>query len=174
MNQLSCEVCMDLIPLVQDGVASPESRQAVENHVALCPACRALYQGTPPPAEDEEQLLHQIRRRFHLLACFLLFLAMFLGISLANSEDQFYNALLMPLIGALGYTVYRWKALYQVPFLLLILHAAMLGFQLLRGVENLSALFSLLWWTALFSLFSDLGTLIAGLFHYAFGKETST
>ena len=32
MNEISCDVCMDLIPLVQDGIASEDSREAVEQH----------------------------------------------------------------------------------------------------------------------------------------------
>ena len=29
MNEISCQICMDLIPLVQDGVASKDSRDVV-------------------------------------------------------------------------------------------------------------------------------------------------
>ena len=31
MNEINCNVCMDLIPLVQDGIASEDSRKAVEH-----------------------------------------------------------------------------------------------------------------------------------------------
>ena len=33
MNKISCDICMDLIPLVKDGIASQESCNAVKNHI---------------------------------------------------------------------------------------------------------------------------------------------
>ena len=41
MNQLPCGIVRDLLPLYQDGVCSPESREAVRAHLAGCAACRA-------------------------------------------------------------------------------------------------------------------------------------
>jgi len=38
--KLTCEVIRDLLPLYYDGVASAESKQAVEEHLAECGACR--------------------------------------------------------------------------------------------------------------------------------------
>ena len=40
MNQLPCGIIRDLLPLYQDGVCSPESREAVQAHLADCAACR--------------------------------------------------------------------------------------------------------------------------------------
>ena len=40
MNKIDCEICMDLIPLVKDGIASEESYKAVEEHVKECETCR--------------------------------------------------------------------------------------------------------------------------------------
>ena len=39
MNKISCDMCMDLMPLVQDGVASADSIAAVKQHIENCPAC---------------------------------------------------------------------------------------------------------------------------------------
>ena len=44
--KIPCAVCRDLMPLVQDGIASPESEQLVRAHIAVCPACQALWQRT--------------------------------------------------------------------------------------------------------------------------------
>lgn len=75
IKKIPCAVCRDLMPLVQDGVASPESEALVQAHMAVCPACRALWQGadeptTPePPAPDDGKILQRLRRRYsmHLL-----------------------------------------------------------------------------------------------------------
>ena len=36
-TEIPCAVCRDLIPLVQDGVASPESEALVKAHLQTCP-----------------------------------------------------------------------------------------------------------------------------------------
>ena len=36
-TKIPCAVCRDLMPLVQDGVASPESEALVQAHMAVCP-----------------------------------------------------------------------------------------------------------------------------------------
>lgn len=50
MNKINCEICMDLIPLVKDGIASEESYKAVEEHVKECETCRQLYGESHEPA----------------------------------------------------------------------------------------------------------------------------
>ncbi len=65
MNEISCEICMDLIPLVMDGVASEGSRKAVEAHIHGCGACRSLYaQGGLPQGNGLalEKAMRQVRR----------------------------------------------------------------------------------------------------------------
>ena len=68
-TEIPCAVCRDLIPLVQDGVASPESEALVKAHLAACPACRALRQGADAPAVPElpapndGKILQKLRRR---------------------------------------------------------------------------------------------------------------
>ena len=48
MIELSCQICRDLIPLVQDGVASEESVNAVTAHVKSCPHCAKLLESVLP------------------------------------------------------------------------------------------------------------------------------
>lgn len=52
MIQITCEICMDLIPLVQDGVAAGDSVSAVEQHIQSCPQCRAMWEGQIPHSAD--------------------------------------------------------------------------------------------------------------------------
>lgn len=49
LPDLPCEVCRDLIPLVQDGAASPRSVQLVGRHIEHCESCRAFWQADAPP-----------------------------------------------------------------------------------------------------------------------------
>ena len=76
----------------------------------------------------------------------------------------------MPVIGGLGYVLFRWKAAYRVPVLLLLAHGPMNVFRLAGEPERLDG-YSLLMWTAIYSVFALTGVLIAGLLHFAFRKE---
>lgn len=51
---MTCEVIRDLLPLCADGVASEESRAAVEAHICTCEACRTLYENMCAPVEAQE------------------------------------------------------------------------------------------------------------------------
>ena len=48
-TEIPCAVCRDLIPLVQDGVASLESEALVKTHLQTCPECRTLWQAGGGP-----------------------------------------------------------------------------------------------------------------------------
>ena len=171
MTELTCDICRDLLPLVQDGVASEESRAAVEAHLASCPACRALCGETPPPPPaDGEQLLARVRGKLRSCFALLMFLGIFLGVSLTYGHNLFYNTLVMPLIGACGYGVYRWRALWKVPLFVLGLQLLSQLLLLLQEWED-GMLFGALWLGLILSVFAELGVVIAGLFHFAFKKE---
>lgn len=43
-EKITCNTAQDLMPLLLDGACSEDSRQAVEAHVAACPACDQYYQ----------------------------------------------------------------------------------------------------------------------------------
>ena len=49
IKKIPCAVCRDLMPLVQDGVASPESEALVKAHLAACPATLASLARRPCP-----------------------------------------------------------------------------------------------------------------------------
>ena len=51
---MTCDVIRDLLPLCADGVASEESRSAVEAHIETCSECRALYEAMHAPVEVQE------------------------------------------------------------------------------------------------------------------------
>ncbi|MBP1581394.1 MAG: zf-HC2 domain-containing protein [Oscillospiraceae bacterium] len=170
MIKISCEMCMDLIPLVRDGIASPDSCQAVRQHIETCPQCRELFDGTVPPAADNQQALEQLRRKAQLFSAMLLMFGILFGLGLTSSSGLFYNIIIMPLIGAVGYFIFHWKALYLVPGLLLGTHLLTNALGLIRGVEHLD-LPSLLLWNVLYCIFALIGTIIAGLLHFALRKE---
>ena len=100
----------------------------------------------------------------------LMAFGIFFGLGLTGGAELFYNSLIMPVIGGLGYVLFRWKAVYRVPVLLLLAHGLMNVFRLAGETERLDG-FSLLMWTAIYSVFALTGVVIAGLLHFAFRKE---
>lgn len=168
MDEISCGVCRDLLPLVRDGIASEESREAVERHLETCGACRALSAGEPPLPADMEEAFRKLLRKSRTFSAMALMFGLVFGLTLTAGSRVFYNSLIMPVAGALGYGVFRWKAAYLVPALLLATHALtnLLGL----GGEVLDV-WSLVMWTGIYCLLALTGTVIAGLLHFALRKE---
>ena len=173
MNRITCDICMDLIPLVKDGIASEDSRVAVEEHIKDCPDCAAAYGGSIPVPEEEGLALRKIRSRMRIGLSMLLMFGIVFGINLTEGVDVFNNSLLMPVLGVLGYILFRWRALYLMPLLILGTSAVSFLLGMLKGMY-VSDHDSLLFWTGIFSLFAIGGAVAAGLMHFAFRKEDDT
>ena len=63
LPELPCDVCRDLIPLVQDGAASDASVRLVAQHIAHCPDCLAFWQaGASPQTPDDGRVLSKTLR----------------------------------------------------------------------------------------------------------------
>lgn len=68
-NDLSCAVVRDLLPSYLDGVASEETKTAVERHMEECPDCRETLrrmkepEETAPAEEKEIDYLKKVRRQ---------------------------------------------------------------------------------------------------------------
>lgn len=177
MNEITCDICMDLMPLVKDGIASEDSRKAVEAHISHCESCRACCgelhgSGEQPPYVDSQKLWGKVLRKMRISSAALLMFGIFFGLSLTAGQDMFYNSLLMPIIGVVGYVVFRWHALYVVPALMLVTNCGASILHMLRGVEYLD-LASGVMWVTIYSIFVAVGVVIAGLLHYAFRREKS-
>ncbi|WP_418973114.1 zf-HC2 domain-containing protein [Allofournierella sp.] len=115
MNGIPCDVCLDLMPLVQDGVASAASEALVKQHLEHCPRCRAIFGGAgqaPPPAPNEQRMARRLRQGVHGWAAGLVLAAAVLCLALLNGGES--SALifwLLPLLGGLLFTYWnsRWK-----------------------------------------------------------------
>ena len=170
MNEITCDLCMDLIPLVKDGVASEDSITAVRNHIASCESCSALFSDDTPPPVDTAKSFGKFYRRLQLFATMLMMFGIFFGLSLTAGSGIFYNTVIMPVIGVLGYIIFGTKSLCIVPGVLFITHFVTNLLGLIRGTEHLD-FYSLLMWTFLYSVFALLGVVVAWLLHFAFRKE---
>ncbi len=173
MSKISCDICMDLIPLVKDGIASEDSKRAVKEHIEICENCRKLYGEEPLELfrnVDLDRELEKLKRRLQIFSTVLMMFGVFFGLSLTASDEMFYNSLVMPVIGGLGYVIFRWKAAYLVPGLLLIMQCLFNFFGMVRGIEYMPFV-EIVMWIGIYSIFVELGVVIAGLLHFAFRKE---
>lgn len=99
-NKIPCAVAQDLMPLVIDGAASEQSRQAVAQHVAACSACSQIYRemqsAAPAPVAQGKveqgfrQAVKRQRKRFRAwkiaALCLGLVVAICLGTVVAKPE----------------------------------------------------------------------------------------
>jgi len=168
MNKITCDMCIDLMPLVQDGVASEDSRNAVLQHLQECPDCSALYEGEIPTPSKSNELLRKVQRRVRVFSAMIMMFGIFYGLMLTAGNGIFMNVIIMPIIGGIGYYLFRWKALYIVPALLFVTHTFTnfmgLGGQILEPA-------GLFIWTVIYCGAALIGFVIAALLHYVFKKE---
>jgi len=177
-----CSVVRDLLPLYVENMVSPETAQFVSDHLKGCSECRSelesLKEGVPlstvenKPSADTcnakpfKKMMKRMNRQFYSIAYAALIFLIFLGFGWTGGDNLMYNSLIMPIVGIFGYYVFKWKAVYKVPVLLLIIDLAVFAFQLVEiGFADT------LMWTMLYAIFVFVGVAIAFLLHYALKKE---
>lgn len=173
-NQITCDICRDLLPLVNDGVASADSEAAVRQHIQSCGDCALLFDGKFVPAvkpSESPKTLLRVKRWLTGIYTALMMLGIYFGLTLTASEDMFLNCLIMPIAGVFGYLVFHRKALFAMPGILLVIHIIINEVGLVKSGEWLEFV-TLLPMTLIYYLFALAGIIIAMLLHFAFGKKS--
>jgi hypothetical protein len=177
VNQISCNVCMDLMPLVKDGIASEESCTLVMSHIGTCEHCANTFgqKIATNTTMDDVVVLKKIKKQLTLLLLSIILAGALIGMVLSDGMGMFYNALIMPAIGGFGYKLFKKKS-YFVPlslflfsFVWISIREIMKGFLTYATVVDLFIMSA--WWSGIFAAFTAVGILIAGLLYYAFQKE---
>lgn len=173
-NKINCEICRDLLPLVKDGVASADSETAVREHIRDCRECEKLLDGECVPKEPSgsPKALLKMKRRLFGIYLALMLLGIYFGLTI-NSDDMFYNCLIMPIVGVFGYLAFRAHSLYIVPAALTVVSFIVnaLGYFSLGVEERANILEVLSWAMMIYAPFAIAGIIIAMLLHFAFGKK---
>ena len=174
------ECCLmdELLPLYAEDIVSKEASEIIKSHIENCPECReklSFFKATEevfaPVAEDEikpfRKMLKKTKRQFSVLCYAVIILLLFIGVSFSDwGETMLRSIAVMPAAGILGYVLFRYKALYKLPLMLLLAEiiAFVIGF-IERDIYMIGLNM------ALACLFILLGFLIAMLVHFAFRKE---
>ncbi|MBV7273845.1 zf-HC2 domain-containing protein [Clostridiaceae bacterium UIB06] len=98
---ISCDVILDLIPLVKDGVASKDSINLVSDHLKSCESCKLEFEShaLPMPTEfDDKRVISTIKKKLFLATSALLLIGAFIGMALdKNSHSNFMPAIIIVL-----------------------------------------------------------------------------
>ena len=177
-----CSIIRDLLPLYAEDMVSAETAQYVSEHLNACAECQAEFEGLKDgerlkmleknPIERADtvkpfkKMMKRMNRQFYMLAYSLIIFFIFLGFGWTAGENLMYNSIIMPIVGVFGYYVFRWKAIYKMPVLLLFIDLFIFLFQIvaLGFAETLE-------WTVIYCIFVWVGILIAFLLHFALRKE---
>ena len=177
-----CSMIRDLLPLYVEDMVSEETAEHINEHLATCEECKVelerLKEGAELTAIEEKpavrvdsakpfkKIVKKINRQFYSVAYAALVFLIFLGFGWTGGENLMYNSLIMPVAGVFGYYVFRWKAIYKVPILLLIIDLLVYLLQLVEiGLGETLA------WTFIYCIFVVVGIAIAFLLHFALKKE---
>ena len=177
-----CSVVRDLLPLYMEDMVSAETAQYINEHLKNCNECQAelanlkagaelsTVEAKSIPRSDDakpfKKMMKRMNRQFYSIAYAALIFLIFLGFGWTAGNNLMYNSLIMPIVGVFGYYVFKWKAVYKVPVLLLLIDLAVFAFQLVE-IDFADTLM----WTMLYAIFVLVGVAIAFLLHYAFRKE---
>ncbi|MGL4912287.1 MAG: zf-HC2 domain-containing protein [Romboutsia sp.] len=178
MNKISCDICMDLMPLVKDGVASEDSCNAVTEHINQCEECKKIFEEIPNNniEFDDKKVISKIKNRLIVAGLILILVGSIIGVILSESENMFYNVLIMPIIGGVSYFVLRKKS-YVVPLIMFgfvyVYHFIKYIFELEEiNVNQIISLVPMpLMWSIVYSCLCALGILIGFLLYIAFRRE---
>ena len=174
-----CSLVRDLLPLYVENLVSTETAQYINEHLKRCPECHAELANFKKTAnfttiehramsdtKPFKKMMKRMNRQLHMLVYSLIIFFIFLGFVWTGGENLMYNSVIMPLVGIFGYYVFRWKAIYKVLVLLLLIDLSVFAFQIVEigFTDTLS-------WTFIYSVFVLVGVAIAFLLHYALKKE---
>ena len=171
--KITCDMCIDLMPLVLDGLASEDSRNAVMEHIASCESCRSMFDGQAlPQIQDDKGVLLTIKSQLRMAGLFVLILGAAVGAMLTNSQNVFYNFMIMPVLGCLGYAVMRKRWYFMLPLIFITSFVSTFFVCLLSekcGFET--AVMSAGMYSLIYTALSCVGILIGALLHFALRKD---
>lgn len=178
---LSCNVIRDLIPLVNDDVASEESKIIVKGHCEGCSECRDLLTSKPSCGPKDEKIIRTLKNSVLATQLAIVSIGILLGVWFTGSYNAFHNFYIMPFVGGLAYFALGKKSLY-VPLSVFVMTELL---QVLRAIPYLNIgqlldllglgviLYSALLYAVLYALLSTVGIIVSFLLTYAFRRDRS-
>jgi hypothetical protein len=175
---IPCEVCQDLIPLVNDHVASKESERLVFVHAEHCEVCKEMLEAAKLPQEikvDDTKTVQAMKKYICKIGLAVLVMGAILGVAMSNSRAQFYNLILMPLLGTMSVFLFKrkfWISLVSIVVVSYFGHiiSLLVEEQTFRWEYIFTIPFTM---TAIYLTLTVVGVIIGALLKFAFQKEKS-
>lgn len=174
--KISCDVILDLIPLVKDGVASDDSTVIVNEHIKNCEGCKAefdIFEATrlEQPSIKDQKIISAIKRSIFITQLTILIIGAIIGVALSNSMGMFYNFIIMPIIGGVSVIAFNRKW-YLTPLTIFVLtYLWQTVMDIVLGGFDWIALYSGLYYSIIYAILVCLGVVIVMLLKFAFKKE---
>ena len=194
----SCKIVEDLLPLYEENLLQPETKQWVEQHLAGCPTCQkltstgieALPQLAPPKKSANVMMQHaQLKLSVYQLLFVILSFAFAINTSLLNESFAFILSYFI--LGAVTFYFYRHVLLTLLlaflPIFLWSIYATIQSFgsyskwyaeSMTYYSSSLSLMMNTILGSALtaliHTLFTILGIIVVKLLIQAFKKEAAT
>lgn len=175
----NCDVIKDLIPLVNDDVASEESKKIVSIHCENCDACRKLLTNKISYQPKDEKIIKALKKSVLTTQLTIVSIGILIGIWFTGSNNTLYNFYIMPFVGVLAYLALRKRSLYMPLFIIVLTELL----QLLKAIpylksgiaQNLQSLgtvlYGALFYAIIYALLSAIGIAISFLLSYTFRRD---
>lgn len=174
---IPCDVILDLIPLVKDGVASDESNRIVKEHIKICSQCKAEFETLKTINSQEinlkdEKVILSIKRSIFISQIIILTAGAMLGVAFSDSISMFYNFMIMPLIGSISLFALKEKW-YLTPIAVFILtYLRQIGKYLVNNGLFRDILYDGLYYSTIYIILVVIGVIIAKLFIFALKSKS--
>ncbi|MEG0772076.1 zf-HC2 domain-containing protein [Clostridium sp.] len=173
---ISCEVILDLIPLVKDGIASDDSNSIVKDHIKNCDSCKAELETFEEVTIEQsqikdEKIISAMKRSIFITQLSILMAGAIIGVALSNSMSMFYNFIIMPIVGGISlFTLKRkWYLASLGVFLLSYLWQTIVG--IASNGFQWGYLYYGLFYSIIYASLVGVGVIITMLLKYALKKE---
>ncbi|MBK5239968.1 zf-HC2 domain-containing protein [Clostridium sp.] len=173
---ISCNVILDLIPLVKDGVASDDSTIIVNKHIKACASCKSEFEtldviNPMQSSIKDKKVIFAMKRSIFVTQIIILMAGGVLGVALSNSMGMFYNFMIMPILGGVSVVALKRKW-YLTPIVIFIVSYLWTTISEIvpNGFEWIF-LYSGLYYGTIYTVLVLLGVLIAMLLKITFKKE---
>lgn len=177
MNKISCEIVLDLLPLVKDNVASEQSKKLVKEHIETCESCKEFYDSFTRERiiMDDSKVIFKIKKQLFITLTIIIIAASMLGLALSESMGMFYNILIMPFIGGLGYFAFDEKSYLLSTSIFIFSYVWLFIKYIGEGMlveQNIWAVITIpIGWSIIYTALVGIGIFIAFLLKYAFRKD---
>ncbi|MFA7205237.1 MAG: hypothetical protein WC102_02800 [Saccharofermentanales bacterium] len=176
---IDCNVIKDLIPLVNDDVASSQTKELVFEHCSKCSDCKSLLDEKITIFPKDEMMIKAIKKSLFISQIAIAILGILVGVWFTTSNNILYNFYIMPLVGAVSYLALKKKSLFvplgiitTVELMQILKTIPFLSYNFGKAINQIGTLLiSNIYFGIIYAILSLIGILIAFLFEFTFRRD---